>query len=79
MQDFTPGEGSGGEETRSGTERRRSYNLKSSHPAWWSADNRSIFPTVNIFIEERSDPAEEMIKKYHASLFFLHIVFVFWH
>ena len=38
-----------GEETRSGTERRCSHDLQSGHPAWWSADNCSIFPTVNIF------------------------------
>ena len=39
----------GGKETRSGTEKRCSHNLQSGHPAWWSADNYSIFPTVNIF------------------------------
>ena len=38
----------GGEETRSGTEKRCSHNLQSGHPAWWSADNYSIFPTVYI-------------------------------
>ena len=38
-----------GEETSSGTEKRCSHNLQSGHPAWWSADNYSIFPTVNIF------------------------------
>ena len=42
-----------------------------------------VFPTLNILIEARSKPAEEMIKKlkkqYHAFLFFLHIVFVFWY
>ena len=44
-----------------------------------------FYPTLNILIEARSElePAEEMIKKlkksYHASLFFLHIVFVFWY
>ena len=42
-------QGGGGEETRSGTEKRCSLNLQSGHPAWWSADNYSIFPTVNIF------------------------------
>ena len=42
-------EKTGGEETRSGTEKRCSHNLQSGHPAWWSADNYSIFPTVNIF------------------------------
>ena len=41
--------GGGGGETRSGTEKRCSHNLQSGHPAWWSADNYSIFPTVNIF------------------------------
>ena len=40
---FEPG---GGGETRSGTEKQCSHNLQSSHPAWWSADNYSIFPTV---------------------------------
>ena len=43
------GGGGGGEETRSGTEKRCSHNLQSGHPAWWSADHCSIFPTVNIF------------------------------
>ena len=38
-----------GEETSSGTEKRCSHNLQSGHPAWWSADNDSNFPTVNIF------------------------------
>ena len=41
-----------------------------------------VFPTLNILIEARSEPAKKMIKKlkkkYHASLFYLHIVFVFW-
>ena len=52
----------GGGETRSGTEKRCSYNLQSGHPAWWSADNCSIFPTVNDldFLEVRSEPAEEI-------------------
>ena len=39
-----------------------------------------FFPQLIFIIEARSEPAEEMIKKYikyHASLFFLHIVFVF--
>ena len=36
--------GDGGEETRSGPR-----NLQSGHPAWWSVDNISIFPTANIF------------------------------
>ena len=52
-----------GEETRSGTENRCSHNLQSGHRMWWSEDNSSIFPTVNILIETRSQPAEEMIKK----------------
>ena len=43
--------GGGGrkEETRSGIEKRCSHNLQGGHEAWWSADNYSIFPTVNIF------------------------------
>ena len=40
-----------------------------------------VFPTVNILIEARSEPAEEMIKKlkkyYHASLFSLISYFSF--
>ena len=48
------GLGRGGEETRSGTEKRCSHNLQSGHPAWWSADNCSIFPTVDIFALFRS-------------------------
>ena len=44
----------GGEETRSGTEKRCSHNLQSCHPAWWSADNGSIFPTVINFRLVRS-------------------------
>ena len=74
----------GGEEMRSGTEKRCSQNLQSGHPAWWSADNYSIFPTVNILearIESNRQRKSEMLKKlkklYHATLFFLHIVFVF--
>ena len=55
-------QGRGGE-TSSGTEKQCSHNLQSGHPAWWSADNCSIFPTVNILIEERSEPAEEMVQK----------------
>ena len=73
-----------GEETRSGTKKRCSHNLQSGHPAWWSADNYSIFPTVNILearIESNRQRKSEMLKKlkklYHATLFFLHIVFVF--
>ena len=31
------------------TEKRCSHNLLNGHPAWWSTDNYSIFPTVNIF------------------------------
>ena len=52
----------GGEETRSGTEKRCSYNLQRGYPAWWSADNCSIFPTVNDldFLEVRSETAEEI-------------------
>ena len=47
------------------------------HPAWWSADNCSVIPTVNISIETRSEPAEQLIiifKKYHASLFFFYCI-----
>ena len=51
-----------GEETRSGTEKRCSHNLQSGHPAWWSADDCSIFPPVSILIEARSEPTEEMIE-----------------
>ena len=36
-----PGGGEG--KTRSGTKKRYSHNLQSGHPAWWSADNCSIF------------------------------------
>ena len=52
----------GGEETRSGTEKGCSHNLQSGHPAWWSADNCIIFPTVNDldFLEARSELAEEI-------------------
>ena len=55
-------EKTGGEETRSGTEKRCSYNLQRGYPAWWSADNCSIFPTVNDldFLEVRSETAEEI-------------------
>ena len=78
--------GWGGGETRSGTEKRCSHNLQSGHPAWWSADNYSILPTVNIFrlfrSKKRTDRGNQKClknwkKSYHASLFFLHIVFVF--
>ena len=56
----------GGEETRSGTEKRCSHNLQSGLPAWWSADNYSIFPTVNILearIEANRQRKSEMLKK----------------
>ena len=56
------GRGGGGRDTRSGTEKRCSHNLQSRHPAWLSADNSSIFPTVNILIEARSKPTEKIIK-----------------
>ena len=60
--------GRGGEETRSGTEKRCSHNLQSGHPVWWSADN-CIFPTVNDldFLEARSEPAEEIRNTSHLS------------
>ena len=51
----------GGKETRSGTEKRCSHNLQSGHPAWWSADNYSIFPIVNILEASiGNEPAEEI-------------------
>ena len=78
--------GGGGGEMRSGTEKRCSHNLQSGHPVWWSADNYSIFPTVNILearIEANRQGKSEMLKKlkklYHTTLVFLHIVFVFWY
>ena len=37
-----------GPSTRSGTEKGCSHKLKSGHPAWWSAKNCLIFPTVKI-------------------------------
>ena len=52
----------GGEEvgkTSSGTVKRCSHNLQSGHLVWWSADNCSVFPKVNI-LEVRSEPAEEI-------------------
>ena len=55
-----------GGETRSGTEKRCFHNLQSGHPAWWSADNYSIFPTVNILearIEANRQRKSEMLKK----------------
>ena len=52
--------GGGGEETRSGTEKRCSHILKSGHPAWWSADNCSIYPTDFLdFLEARIQTAKE--------------------
>ena len=52
VSEYSPGAGWGGGggwgETRSGTEKRCSHNLQSDHPAWWSVDNYSIFPIVNI-------------------------------
>ena len=56
----------GGEETRSGTEKRCSHNLQSGHPAWWTADNYGIFPTVNILearIEANRHVCEKRSKK----------------
>ena len=43
-----------------------SHNFQSGHPAWWSADNYSIFPTVNILearIEANRQRKSEMLKK----------------
>ena len=48
-REITTRVGEGGEETRCGTKKRCFHNLQSGHPAWWSADNCSIFLTVNIF------------------------------
>ena len=39
--------------TKSENEKRCSYNLQSGHPAWWKADNCSIFLTVNIFSRKK--------------------------
>ena len=57
-----PRQEGGGGKTRSGTEKRCFHNLQSGHPAWRSADNCSIFSTVNDldFLEARSAPAEEI-------------------
>ena len=63
----------GGEETRSGTEKQCSHNLQSGHPMWWSEDNSSIFPTVYILIEARSQTAEEMIKNGNNNI--MHLCF----
>ena len=60
---MTLGFKSDGEEMRSGTKRQCSRNLQSGHPAWWSADNCSLYPTANILIKARSELAEEMITK----------------
>lgn len=52
----------GGEEvgkTSSGTEKRCFHNLQSGHLVWWSSDNCSVFPKVNI-LEARSEPVEEI-------------------
>ena len=43
------GGGGGAGWTRSGTEKRRSHNLQSGHPAWWSAEKCGFLSTVNIF------------------------------
>ena len=53
-------------ETRSGTEKRCSHNLQSGHPAWWSAENCSTFPIVNIFrlFRSKKRPAEEIRNAY---------------
>ena len=56
------GVGGGGGETGSGIEKRCSHNLQSGlYPAWWSADNCSIFLLNDLdFLEARSEPAEEI-------------------
>ena len=57
---FVPeGEGGGGEETRSGTEKRCSHNLQSGHPTWWSADN-CTYPFSEAKSEAKSEPVEEI-------------------
>ena len=82
------GGGGGGGKRRGLGPRRCSHNLQSGHLAWWSADNYSIFPTVKFNIcrrfrsKKRTDRGNQKClknikKSYHASLFFLHIVFVF--
>ena len=53
--------GGGGEETRSGTEKRCSHNLQSGHPAWWSAGNR-FFSHTKYFDKLEANRQEEMIK-----------------
>ena len=65
------------EETRSGTEKRCSQNsfLQSGHPVWWSADNCSIFPTVNNIRSKkrtgrRSQKWLEKLKKIISCIFF---------
>ena len=56
-----PGGGGGGGETRSGTEKRCSYNLQGSHLALRSVDNNiAVFSQSKYF---RSEPAEEIIQK----------------
>ena len=47
---------------RSGTKKRYSYNLQNGDLAWWSEFNLSVFSTVDILIEARSEPAEEMLE-----------------
>ena len=68
VSEYRPGAGWGRVlgETRSGTEKRCSHNLQSGHPSWWSTDNYSIFPTVNILearIEANRQRKSEMLKK----------------
>ena len=52
----------GGEETRSGTKKRCSHNLQSSHPAWWSAGNCTFSHSKYFldFLQTGSEPAEEI-------------------
>ena len=58
---ITQGRGGGGEETKSGTEKRCSHNLQSGHSAWWSADNYILLQEIFLdFLEARSEPAEEI-------------------
>ena len=50
-KDFAGGRGWGKDDVR---ERRCSHNLQSSLPAWWSADNCSIFPIVNRELKQQT-------------------------
>ena len=51
-KDFAGGRGWGKDDVS--WERRCSHNLHSSLPAWWSADNCSIFPIVNRELKQQT-------------------------